>query len=147
MPKKNGFDTKALKGLAEQLDKLGVDSAALCQKLVEEAAEAVLKKQQFDAPKQAEDKGAWKHLAITEYKKSKKGAYANVGISAMNWARTDYLYYQHFGYTHYKSGERVEAHLGWLDNSFNQMKADIRYRFQSKLLEAIRKFKVKDGGN
>lgn len=143
MPK-NGFDTKSLKGLADQLDKLGVDTTKLCQRLVEEAAEAVLKKQQLDAPKK--EKQAWQHLAITEYKKSKKGAFANIGISAMNWARTDYLYYQHFGYRHYKSGKFVTAHIGWLDNSFNQIKADIRYKFQSELLDAIRNFKVKDGG-
>lgn len=140
---KNGFNTKNLAGLINQLNDLGVDASALCQELVAEAAETVLNKQRNDAPKDV--KNSYKYLAITDYEKYKKGAYANIGIDATNWAKTEHLYYQHYGYTHHKSGERVEKHIGWLDDSFNQIKADIRYYFQSKLVEKIQSFKVKDG--
>lgn len=143
MAKKNGFNTKNLAGLITQLNELGVDSAELCQTLVEEAADKVLKKQMNDAPK--EKKNAYKHLAVTDFKKYKKGAYANIGIDASNWARTNYLYYQHYGYTHYKSGEKITVHKGWLDDSFNQIKADIRYSFMTALIAKIQSFKVKDG--
>lgn len=141
--KKARFDTRMMKSLITQLNDLQVDTAKMCQDLVQEAAEQVLRKQQIDAPKYKKE--AWKKLAVTKLVKNKKGAFANVGIEAVNWAETDYLYYQHYGYEHYKSGELVDKNIGWLDNSFNSIKADIRYTFQSKLISKINSFKLKGG--
>lgn len=120
-----GLELKGFDDLVEDLNRLGNVGNKISKKAIEEGAKIVLEQQKKDAPRDKNDTehGADK-LDITEIKKySKSGTVVGrVGISSENWEETKHLYFQHYGYEHYKNGERVEVHLGWLNDSFKKCK-------------------------
>lgn len=116
----NGFDE-----LINDLNNLGAIGNKIGKKAVEEGAKIVLEQQKKDAPRDADDNehGADK-LDITEIKKySKSGTIVGkVGISAENWEDCKHLYFQNYGYELWKNGKMVNAHIGWIDDSFKKCK-------------------------
>lgn len=115
----NGFDE-----LINDLNNLGAIGNKIGKKAVEEGAKIVLEQQKKDAPRDADDNehGADK-LDITEIKNSKSGTIVGkVGISAENWEDCKHLYFQNYGYELWKNGKMVNAHIGWIDDSFKKCK-------------------------
>lgn len=113
----SGFDD-----ILNDLNNLGNVGNKIGKKAVEEGTKIVLEQQKKDAPKDKDgDHGADK-LKVTNIKKYKSTVVGKVGIDESNWDEVDHLYYQHYGYELWKNGERVEPHLGWMDDSFKKVK-------------------------
>ena len=115
----SGFDE-----LVNDLNNLGTIGNKISKKAVEAGAKIVLEQQKKDAPKDNNNEHGADKLEIADIKKySKSGTtVAKVGISSDNWELTKGLYFQHYGFEHYKSGKMVNVHIGWMDDSFKKCK-------------------------
>lgn len=136
----SGFDE-----LVNDLNNLGTIGNKIGRKAVEEGAKIVLEQQKKDAPR---DKNDSKHgadkLDITEIKKYAKSGtvVGRVGISSDNWEFTKGLYFNHYGFEHYKSGKMVNVHVGWMNDSFKKCKekaAKVMIDIASKEIDKILK--------
>lgn len=116
----NGFDE-----FINDLNNLGIIGNKIGKQAVEEGAKITLKQQKKDAPKDLDNNehGAEK-LDITEIKKySKSGTVVGkVGISSDCWEDAKHLYFHHYGYELWKNGEMINAHVGWMNDSFKKCK-------------------------
>lgn len=114
----NGFDE-----LVNDLNNLGNIGTKIGRKAVEEGSKIVLAQQIKDAPKDKDGEHGADKLKVTNIKKYKSGTVVGkVGIDDSNWDEVDHLYYQHYGFELWKNGERVEPHLGWMNDSFKKVK-------------------------
>ena len=115
----SGFDE-----LINDLNNLGTIGNKIGRQAVEEGAKTVLEQQKKDAPRDNDSEHGADKLEIAEIKKySKSGTtVGKVGISSDNWESTKGLYFQHYGFEHYKSGKMVNVHVGWMDDSFKKCK-------------------------
>ncbi|MDU1566416.1 MAG: HK97 gp10 family phage protein [Clostridium sp.] len=114
----DGFDD-----LLSDLDNLGDVGKKAGKKAIEEGSKVVLEQQKKDAPKDKDGEHGADKLKVTNIKTYKSGTVVGkVGIDESNWDEVDHLYYQHYGYELWKNGERVEPHLGWMDDSFRKVK-------------------------
>ena len=138
--KLSGFDE-----LVTDLNNLGAIGNKIGKQAIEEGAKIVLEQQKKDAPR---DKNDSKHgadkLDITEIKKYAKSGtvVGRVGISSDNWEFTKGLYFNHYGFEHYKSGKMVNVHVGWMNDSFKKCKekaAKVMIDIASKEIDKILK--------
>ena len=115
----NGFDE-----LISDLNNLGTIGNKIGRQAVEEGAKIVLEQQKKDAPRSDDNDHGADKLDITEIKKYAKSGtvVGKVGISSDNWEFTKGLYFNHYGFEHYKSGEMVDVHIGWMNDSFKKCK-------------------------
>ncbi|MBD7914214.1 hypothetical protein H9660_03555 [Clostridium sp. Sa3CUN1] len=115
----NGFDE-----LINDLNNLGNIGNKIGKKAVEEGAKIVLEAQKRDAPRSGDDDHGADKLDIAEIKKYAKSGtvVGRIGISKDNWEFTKGLYFNHYGFEHYKSGEMVDVHIGWMNDSFKKCK-------------------------
>ena len=136
--KLSGFDE-----LVNDLNNLGAIGNKIGKQAIEEGAKIVLEQQKKDAPR---DKNDSKHgadkLDITEIKKYAKSGtvVGRVGISSDNWEFTKGLYFNHYGFEHYKSGRMVNVHVGWMNDSFKKCKekaAKVMIDIASKEIDKI----------
>lgn len=124
-----GFDD-----LLNDLNNLGDVGKKVGKKAMGEATKIVLDQQKKDAPKGKDNDHGADTLKVTNIKTYKSGTViGKVGIDSSNWNQVDHLYYQHYGFEHYKNGERVEVHLGWMDDSFKKVKD----KASDKIIEVI----------
>lgn len=125
----SGFDD-----LISDLNNLGNVGKKVGRKAVEEGSKIVLDQQKKDSPKDKDsDHGADK-LKVTNIKTYKSGTVVGkVGIDSSNWDEVDHLYYQHYGFELWKNGERVEPHIGWMDDSFKKSEE----KASNKIIEVI----------
>ena len=138
--KLSGFDE-----LVNDLNNLGAIGNKIGKQAIEEGAKIVLEQQKKDAPR---DKNDSKHgadkLDITEIKKYAKSGtvVGRVGISSDNWEFTKGLYFNHYGFEHYKSGKMVNVNVGWMNDSFKKCKekaAKVMIDIASKEIDKILK--------
>ena len=138
--KLSGFDE-----LVNDLNNLGAIGNKIGKQAIEEGAKIVLEQQKKDAPR---DKNDSKHgadkLDITEIKKYAKSGtvVGRVGISSDNWEFTKGLYFNHYGFEHYKSRKMVNVHVGWMNDSFKKCKekaAKVMIDIASKEIDKILK--------
>ena len=115
----NGFDE-----LISDLNNLGSIGNKIGKQAIEEGAKIVLEQQKKDAPRSGDDDHGADKLDITEIKKYTKSGtvVGRVGISSDNWEFTKGLYFNHYGFEHYKSGKMVDVHIGWMNDSFKKCK-------------------------
>lgn len=115
----NGFDE-----LISDLNNLGTIGNKIGRQAVEEGAKIVLEQQKKDAPRSDDNDNGADKLDITEIKKYAKSGtvVGKVGISSDNWEFTKGLYFNHYGFEHYKSGKIVDIHVGWMNDSFKKCK-------------------------
>ncbi len=114
----SGFDD-----LIDDLNNLSNLGAKIGRKAIKEGSNIVLEQQIKDAPrdKKNNDHGADK-LKITNIKRYKTGTVVGkVGIDSSNWEEVEHLYYQNYGFELWKNGERVEPHIGWMNDSFKKV--------------------------
>ena len=135
----SGFDE-----LISDLNNLGAIGNKIGRKAVEEGAKIVLEQQKKDAPKSDDNDHGADKLDITEIKKYAKSGtvVGRVGISSDNWEFTKGLYFNHYGFEHYKSGKMVDVHVGWMNDSFKKCKdkaAKIMIDIASKEIDKILK--------
>lgn len=115
----SGFDE-----LINDLNNLGDVGKKVGRKAVQEASKIVLQQEKKDAPRDAHNSnhGANK-LKVTQIKQYKSGTVVGkIGIDSSNWEAVSHLYYQHYGFEHYKSKKMVTVHVGWMNDSFNKCK-------------------------
>jgi hypothetical protein len=114
----NGFED-----LVSDLNNLGNIGTKIGRKAVEEGSKIVLEQQIKDAPKDKDGEHGADKLKVTNIKKYKSGTVVGkVGIDDSNWDEVEHLYYQHYGFELWKNGERVEPHIGWMNDSFKKSK-------------------------
>lgn len=115
----NGFDE-----LISDLNNLGSIGNKIGKQAIEEGAKIVLEQQKKDAPRSGDDDHGADKLDITEIKRYAKSGtiIGRVGISKENWESVKGLYFQHYGFEHYKSGKIVDIHIGWMNDSFKKCK-------------------------
>ena len=115
----SGFDE-----LLNDLNNLGTIGNKIGKKAVEEGAKIVLEQQKRDAPRSDDNDHGADNLDIAEIKKYAKSGtcVARIGITNENWESTKGLYFNHYGFEHYKSGEMVNKHIGWMTDSFKKCK-------------------------
>ena len=135
----SGFDE-----LISDLNNLGAIGNEIGRKAVEEGAKIVLEQQKKDAPRSDDNDHGADKLDITEIKKYAKSGtvVGRVGISSDNWEFTKGLYFNHYGFEHYKSGKMVDVHVGWMNDSFKKCKdkaAKIMIDIASKEIDKILK--------
>ncbi len=135
----SGFDE-----LISDLNNLGAIGNKIGRKAVEEGAKIVLEQQKKDAPRSDDNDHGADKLDITEIKKYAKSGtvVGRVGISSDNWEFTKGLYFNHYGFEHYKSGKMVDVHVGWMNDSFKKCKdkaAKIMIDIASKEIDKILK--------
>lgn len=111
--------------LINDLNNLGDIGNKVGKKAIEEASKFVLEQQKKDAPKSDDNDHGSDSLKVTKIKRFKGGVAGKIGIDSTNWDKVDHLYYQHYGYEHYKNGERVEVRLGWMDDSFKKIEGQV----------------------
>lgn len=125
----SGFDD-----LISDLNNLGNVGKKVGRKAVEEGSKIVLDQQKKDAPKDKDCEHGADKLKITNIKTYKSGTVVGkVGIDSSNWDEVDHLYYQHYGFELWKNGERVEPHIGWMDDSFKK----VEDKASNKIIEVI----------
>ena len=135
----SGFDE-----LISDLNNLGAIGNKIGRKAVEEGAKIVLEQQKKDAPRSDDNDHGADKLDITEIKKYAKSGtvVGRVGISSDNWEFTKGLYFNHYGFEHYKSGKMIDVHVGWMNDSFKKCKdkaAKIMIDIASKEIDKILK--------
>ena len=135
----SGFDE-----LISDLNNLGAIGNKIGRKAVEEGAKIDLEQQKKDAPRSDDNDHGADKLDITEIKKYAKSGtvVGRVGISSDNWEFTKGLYFNHYGFEHYKSGKMVDVHVGWMNDSFKKCKdkaAKIMIDIASKEIDKILK--------
>lgn len=135
----SGFDE-----LISDLNNLGTIGNKIGRKAVEEGAKIVLEQQKKDAPRSDDNDHGADKLDITEIKKYAKSGtvIGRVGISSDNWEFTKGLYFNHYGFEHYKSGKMVDVHVGWMNDSFKKCKdkaAKVMIDIASKEIDKILK--------
>lgn len=115
----SGFDE-----LVSDLNNLGSIGNKIGKKAIEEGAKIVLEQQKKDAPRSEDDDHGADKLDITEIKRYAKSGtiIGRVGISKDNWEYTKGLYFNNYGFEHYKSGKIVDIHIGWMNDSFKKCK-------------------------
>ena len=115
----NGFDE-----FINDLNNLGTIGNKIGKQAVEEGAKIVLRQQKRDAPRDKDNVHGADKLDITEIKKYSKSStcIARIGISSENWEFTKGLYFNHYGFEHYKSGKMINVHVGWMNDSFKKCK-------------------------
>lgn len=117
-----GIELKGFDDLIEDLNRLGDIGSKIGKKAIEEGSKIVLYQQIKDAPRDKDNEHGADKLKLTKIKRYKTGTViGRVGIDSSNWEETKHLYFQHYGFEHYKSGKRVEVHLGWMDDSFKKV--------------------------
>ena len=80
------------------------------------------------------------HLKVGKIKRYKSGSvWGGMGIDSSNWENTKGLYFQHWGYEHWKSGKRVQPHVGWFDEALLASEETILGSLEDKLLSEIDK--------
>jgi len=78
-----------------------------------------LKVVQAKAPKAKDGStnGAEK-LKVGKIKRYNSGSmWSGIGITKDNFEATKHLYFHHYGYEHYKSGEKITPYTGWMDDA------------------------------
>lgn len=106
-----GFDE-----LIKTMDELGDIGKKVGRKGIKKALEATLPTVKEIAPKDSGE--AVNNLSIGTIKTYQGGSvWGGVGINAKNWDKTKSLYFQHYGFKHYKDGKLVEPHKGWMDKA------------------------------
>lgn len=112
-----------LNNLINTLDELGTVGDRIGKKAVRAGLNIVLKQQKSDAPRAKNTKNSWKCLKIKKLKKYKGGTvWGSAGLGGDDWEKWKGLYYQHFGYIHNLSGEKITKHVGWMNESFEKAK-------------------------
>lgn len=119
-----GIELQGFDELVSDLNNLGTIGNKIGRKAVEEGSKIVLEQQKKDAPRSGDDDHGADKLDITEIKKYTKSGtvVGRVGISSDNWEFTKGLYFNHYGFEHYKSGKMVDVHIGWMNDSFKKCK-------------------------
>lgn len=113
----SGFDD-----LLNDLNNIGNVGNKISRKAIEEGTKIVLEQQKKDAPKSDDNDHGADKLKVTDIKRYSSGTVVGkVGIDSSNWDDVDHLYYQHYGFELWKNGERVDPHLGWMDDSFKKI--------------------------
>ena len=113
--KLSGFDD-----LFDDLNNLGNVGKKIGRKAVQEGSKIVLEQQKKDAPKNTSESA--KNLKVTKVKTYKSGnTWANIGIDGSNFNEVKGLYFNHYGFELWKNGERVEPHVGWMDESLKKV--------------------------
>lgn len=113
----SGFDD-----LLNDLNNIGNVGNKISRKAIEEGTKIVLEQQKKDAPKRDDNDHGADKLKVTDIKRYSSGTVVGkVGIDSSNWDDVDHLYYQHYGFELWKNGERVDPHLGWMDDSFKKV--------------------------
>ena len=115
----SGFDE-----FVNDLNNLGNIGNKIGKKAVEEGAQIVLKQQKQDAPKSGDNDHGADKLEIDDIKKyaNSETVIARIGITKENWPFTKGLYFQHYGFEHWKSKEMITPHVGWMNDSFKKCK-------------------------
>ena len=112
------LETKGFDELLNTLETLGNVGNKVGRNAVKAGAEAGLPYLKKYAPKDSGD-GA-KKLRITSTKKFKNDWWSQMGIDSKNWEDCKGLWYQHWSYTHWKSGEKISKHVGWMDKAYKK---------------------------
>lgn len=124
----------------KKIDELGNIGNKIANSALKEGAEVVLEQQKKDAPKSDDGDNAADKLLVDKIKKYKNGAKSiKIGITEQNFEDTKHLYFQNYGYEHYKNGERVEVHLGWMEDSFEKVKEKVSEDIKDKIRDEINK--------
>lgn len=130
-----GFDS-----LYKKLQALGNVGNKIGNSVLKEEAEVVLDQQKKDAPrdKNSTDHGA-DNLAIDGIKSRKGTKSIGIGITQDNWEQCKGLYFQNFGFELWKDGQRIEPHVGWIDDSFEKVKDKVKEDMFNKINGEINK--------
>lgn len=130
-----GFDE-----LLDDLNRLGNVGKKIGKKAVQNASKIVLNQQKKDAPRDGDNDHGADKLKITNIKTYKSGTVVGrVGIDSSNWDDVEHLYYQHYGFEHYKNGQRVDVNVGWMDDSFKKVKDQAYESIEKEVLSEIDK--------
>ena len=112
------LETKGFDDLFNTLDILGNVGDKVGKNAVKAGAEVGLPYLKKYAPKDSGDSA--KKLRITSTKKFKNDWWTQMGIDDKNWEQCKGLWFQHWGFTHWKNGEKISKHVGWMDKAYKK---------------------------
>lgn len=131
---------EGLDNLLDDLGRLGDVGKKVGKKAVQNASKIVLNQQKKDAPRSDDEEHGADKLKVTQIKTYKTGTcVGKIGIDSSNWEDTKGLWFQNFGFEHYKSGKRVEPHVGWMRQSFDKVKEETYKSIENEVLSEIDK--------
>lgn len=128
--KTSGFDE-----LLDTLELLGKVGDKIGKDVIKSGAKAGLPYLKKYAPQDSGDSA--KKLRVTSTKKIKGNWWAQMGIDDKNWSACKSLWYQHWGFTHWKSGEKVAKNVGWLDKAYKKAESTIEEAMMNELDKEI----------
>lgn len=115
----DGFDD--LFGTMEALGQVG---KKVGKKAVKEGLKVTVSSLKRYAPKDSGE-GA-ENLKVISIKAYKSGSvWGKCGIDSSNWDESGHLWYQNYGYENYGlnfSGDKVNKHIGWIEEAFKKCK-------------------------
>ena len=77
---------------------------------------------------------------VGKIKRYKSGSiWGGVGIDRTNWEATKHLYYQHYGYEYYKSGKKIDPHVGWMDEATKASESVVLGSLEKNILDELDK--------
>lgn len=129
--KKDGVSMNGFDDLINTLNDLGNITNKVGKEALEEGSEIVLKQQKKDAPRDSGDGG--KHLKIVKG----NSKVSRIGIDHSNWEECKGIYFQNYGFIHYKDGKLVDPHIGWVEESFKKCKDKAEKAIVDKLEKEI----------
>ena len=130
-----GFDE-----LLNDLERLGDVGKKVGKKAVQNASKIVLEQMKKDAPRSGDNDHGSESLKVTNIKTYKTGTVVSkTGIDSSNWEDAKGLYFNHYGFEHWKSGKLIDVHIGWMDNSFNKVKEEAYKSIEKEVLSEIDK--------
>ncbi|MDU1854024.1 MAG: hypothetical protein E6789_00740 [Clostridium baratii] len=106
---------KGFKNLNKKLTELAEAPDNVKEQVTKQCADIALAQMKQDAPKD-EGEGA-SALRITEHRSGEGYSFYDIGIDSSNWEQTKGLYFNHFGFSHWKGKAFINPHQGWFDHS------------------------------
>ena len=129
------LETEGFDDLFDTLDLLGNVGDKIGKDAVTKAAKSGLPYLKQYAPKDSGD-GA-KKLRYINTKKFKNDWWSQMGIDDKNWEACRGLWFQHWGYTHWKSKEKISKNVGWMDKAYKKAESEMEKVMMKELNDGI----------
>ena len=129
-----------IKGIDKLINKLNKISNIEAKKIIDDVANDVETAIISEARKFSDTE--YLYIGKCETRNYGSSCYVDIGL------RNDYvdfnkwkgLWYHNWGYTHWKSGKRIEPHSMWFDNAVNGAKNQALSKVKSKLKQELKEF-------
>lgn len=102
---------KGFKDLNKKFSQLEKAPDNVKEQVTKQCADIALSQMKQDAPKDGGEGAS--ALRITEHRNGEGYSFYDIGIDSSNWGQTAHLYYQHYGFTHWKGKAFINPHQGW----------------------------------